>query len=552
MALPTPQSSLLHDGFHVTTDTSLIGRTIGNKTWVAHDLNATNTPNILAASNAIDGTSSGTGIFLFDATDVGADQRISVRFSGASIGSGILARYSKTARSGYMARYLGASSQYEIGRWNAGSYTVLASASSSAPASGSQFTFRLIGTALELFVNGSSVVSTTDATYSSAGYIGVRLGGTDTIYDFFAIPHLASSTAHNLSTVLGDWERSGTTWAQSQRTGSSLRTSHTGEYLTLTVSNPNGITGYLAVTADDDSTYERFDLYGGAYLLPIFFSPGSSSTRELKIILAGNDSSTDNWTTPTNAVRITALTTKTTDSLVAATPTSDQIVVIGDSISRGRAQTDDDYSLGMGALAWPYLLGGLLGADVDVIGFSGQGYTQAGAGNVVKVSSAIPNYRSGSARSTRTDVTHVFIAHGTNDGSAVEATVKADAEAAWDAARTLYPNARIYVVLPLGYSVNAASPSAVAVRDTRNGWISAAFTTWADGDSELIDLTSEVYGDSMPGPLSGGSNSYTTDLIHPNAATNAMIAEDIFNVLNGAPAATGAAAYYFIQLQAVL
>ncbi len=497
------------DDFTVSVDTLLAGRTSGALTWISHALNANSLANILNASDAVDLSSSTAGIYLVDtsSSDYGANITVAGRFTESTKGSMLLARFSPTVRSGYAARYLTSSGQYEIGKWTTGTYAVLYNLVTSAPANGALMEFRCDGTALTLLINGVSVLTGTDSTYASAGHSGFRMTGAtsaDILSEFAATPY-------NLITT--------------QNTGSYILSNFDGTYLALNLVNPTGITGYLWTTLDDVN-YKKITLRNGTYTQPVFFSTSDTSPKTIKIGLAGNDSVTDNWTTPTNGCRIASVISNGNFSSVSQKIR--QYVVVGDSIARGRAvQRDAADELGWAPGSWPYLVALDHNADIDFIAFSGQGFNNAGAGNVPAVKTAINSYSSGRTRSARSEVDIVFVAHGTNDGSAVEATLKADATTTWAAARTLYPNAKIIVVLPLGYSVNSASPSAVSVRDTRNGWLTAAFIAWADANSQLIDMTGEAYGNSMTGPLSGGSNSYTTDLIHPNQATNVLMASYI-------------------------
>ena len=74
-------NNLLYDTFDVAANSELVGRAIGDKTWISHALNADATASVLSASQAIDASSSAAGIFLVDATDCGADVVVSARIT---------------------------------------------------------------------------------------------------------------------------------------------------------------------------------------------------------------------------------------------------------------------------------------------------------------------------------------------------------------------------------------------------------------------------------------------------------------------------------------
>lgn len=525
--------------FRVPVDTPLLNTGTGTAAgrWLAHDLNAGATAaTILAASYGIDDDSAGaTDIFLDTNTEGTADVIINMHVSGPKQAAMVLFRFSKSARSGYGARYTFLTSKLEILRWDAGTPTVIGAAGATAPTGNISYYVTASGSNLQIVMfdgNGVTSATATDSTYK-AGFSGIRVGNTaDQLTHFWVAAPLPTVSTHAVGGAeiyAPGWDKNGTTWMQTQQTGQSFVFDFTGTYCALNLNSPANVTGYFAVSTDGVN-YRRFKLPGGSGTIscPIYWNPNSLGRKTCRVVLLGNDSSADNWTTPTNAMRVTAIRTSSGYAISAPAVQSERIVVVGDSIPRGRALTADLFELGNARAAWPWQLAQYLGAELEVIAFSGQGASNAGAGNVPAAKTAILSHSSGRSRTGDAAVTRVYIALGTNDGGVAEATLKADITTVWTEARTLWANARIYVVLPLGYSVNAASPSAIAVRDTYNGYISAAFTAWSDANKQLIDLTEEEYGDSMPGPLNAGSNAYTTDEIHPNEPANLLIAADIF------------------------
>lgn len=523
--------------FAVGTDTALTALDLGSGSFIAHDLNTGSAITIAAVNDYLpDNAASANDIYLVSnsSADTDVDVQVRVLNISANLAAQVLARYSKTARSGYAARYISSGAALEIGKWTAGSYSVLATKSVTAYNSSTLVTLRAVGTTLTATVTNGSIadsLTTTDATYT-AGYSGFRLGNVSPwIVGFAASPRPAAITSLAIDAAQLDkfgWRVNGSTYVGTQNTGDALTFSFDGPWAALTLNNPALISGYFGATFDGGKTWQVQRLQGGgAITVPIYYRAASTAVKKCSVVFLGNNSTTDNWTTPDNEMRVTAVHVADGSSLYTPRLPSQKWVVVGDSISRGRSLTAGPYFQGNAAASWPWLIAKQFGAQMDFIAFSGQGAGTAGPGNVPAAYTALPYYSNGVARSPDSTVAQVFVAHGTNDGSLDESTLKSRISSTWAAARILWPNARIVVVLPLGYSANTGSPSALSFRDTRNGWISAAFTTWADSNSKIIDLSTEAFGASMLGPLDGGSNSYTSDLIHPNEATNALMADYI-------------------------
>jgi lysophospholipase L1-like esterase len=531
---PQNHSLLSATAFQVPADRAVMGAGTGGLggKWIAHDLNAGATAaQIVSASYGIEDDSAGANdIFLDTNTADIADTIINMHVSGTTRGAMALLRFSRSARNGYGVRF--ASGNLEIWRFDAGVGTVIGDEPVSAPTGIFCYYITVSGstiTATMLAANGWIQASATDTTYKS-GFCGFRMGNTadELIRHWVAAPFPAIAThAVGAATISSyGWDVNGTTWMQSQNTGDSFVFGFSGPYCALNVEAPAGCTGYFVVTVDG-VTYKRFNIVGNgsaAISVPIFHNENSLGVKNCRVVLEGNDSVTDNWTVPTNAFRVISIRTAAGYVLSAPVVEVGRIAVVGDSISRGRSITEGQWDYGRATASWPWLVAKKLAAEMNFIAFSGQGASSAGPGNVPAAKTAVLSHSNGRSRSPDSTVTRVYVAHGTNDGGVVEATLKADITTLWDNCRTQWPNAKIIVVLPLGYSTNAAAPSAVAVRDTYNGYISAAYAAWSDVNKQLIDLTGEAYGDSMPGPLNGGSNAYTADLIHPNAATNELIA----------------------------
>ena len=515
--------SLVYDTFNVASDTSLIGRSVGSNTWIAHTLNTDNTPNIVASTRELDCASSVADWFLLGSSST-TDSISKITHNGTGNGVMMLFRTSSSVRNGYGIRLIQNTNQYQIGKWVNGAFTSLVSVVSSAPSTPYTIEGRCVGSLLSLYLNNTLILSTTDTTYAS-GYNGLRFGG-GSIMNYEVYPNAIETKSIDGINVYQGWMKESST-LKSQRTGSSLLITFNGNFLGLNLTNPSGITGYILVSVNG-ARWDRFDLQSGTYVQPIYHDTSNTIIRTVRVVLGGNNSTTDNWVTPTNQVSITGISVQTGKALYPSVPRTRKMVVIGDSIARGRAlQPDTSWEYGHAVSSWAYLLAQDLNAEMEFIAFSGQGYSNAGAGGEPKAATSLNLYSSGKTRPVQYDVEKVFIAHGTNDGGTADATIAADATTTWTLARTQYPNAKIIVILPLGYSANTGSPSLVGFRDAKNTVISNAYTSWSDTNKQLIDLTSEVYGNSMTGALSGGSNSYTSDLIHPSIATNILIKDSI-------------------------
>jgi len=541
----SPLNKMSNAVFAIGSDVALDGYSEDRVDFEYHPENGSKTDLTVSASlGGIDMDGASTAIYTDSNTDGFTDSFSSMIISRSGTGSMqqmLLARFSDTTLSGYSGRVLGG--KIEIGRWDNGSFTPLVLSSSASTIIDGNYSLDLsvVGNQITCTLSGpvNMAESVTDSTYTS-GRTGLR--GTSSPGTVISGYESAEIDAGMLSTALRTTSLNAHGWYDdgadmvSQNTGNSFTLSFNGTYLGISTINKTGITGYLGVSFDGGNSYTVHKLAAGLQERTLYSNPDvSAGEKTARIVLLGNDSVADNWSVPANGLEVRYIITDAGD--IPATPpsrSSDPIVLVGDSIVRGRSLKAENLRYGDSTKTWGWKIAENLNKEAIFIAFSGQGASNGGAGGVPAAKTAINSYYNGVARPVDTSVQNVFVAHGTNDGNFSESVIKADHTTLWTNARILYPNAKIWVILPLGYSANNETPSAIDRRDEINGWILSAFTAWADGNSDSIDLTGNVYGNSMPGPLqSGNPNQYTVgDQIHPNEATHQLIYADILTAIS--------------------
>lgn len=125
---------------------------------------------------------------------------------------------------------------------------------------------------------------------------------------------------------------------------------------------------------------------------------------------------------PNTAVKFTGLTTDGNATVATKQSSGNKrLLVLGDSLVEGYLTVNDtatnDTDRSDSTLGWASQMGKLLGADIGVVGFGGQGWTNAGVGSVPIFSSTFNFLYSGAARSFSPCPDGTLIAQGNNDGS---------------------------------------------------------------------------------------------------------------------------------------
>ncbi len=126
------------------------------------------------------------------------------------------------------------------------------------------------------------------------------------------------------------------------------------------------------------------------------------------------------------------------------------VAVFGDSITEGvrtvnqTAANDTDQN--DATLGWAYGLGRMMGAEVGVIGFGGQGFTVVGSGNVPIFPTSYGAMSSGVNRNNNQVPELIVINEGTNDPAATNVT--AAATSVLNGLLTSYPKTPIALLIP--------------------------------------------------------------------------------------------------------
>lgn len=215
----------------------------------------------------------------------------------------------------------------------------------------------------------------------------------------------------------------------------------------------------------------------------------AAGTHTLELILVGSWWSTDRWTTPVMALKITGLALDNDASLSSPTTYTGRMVIYGDSVAEGYEALTHGVSVANqdAGQANGLLIARAFQCEVGVIGFAGQGFTTTGGGNVPDLEDSWDEYYnaqsrlSGGAFSPAPD--YVISTMGQNDSSGVQTAVQ-NLITAW---RTAAPSAKIVFCSP----ADLANASAISAGVTASGDANAFYVTtgedligsWSSGAS---------------------------------------------------------------------
>lgn len=225
-------------------------------------------------------------------------------------------------------------------------------------------------------------------------------------------------------------------------------------------------------------------------------SDNTWSTHVVEIVFLSQTQQLTRWgtgTTSQTAVVFKSLTNSGSGTMtsLALTARARTVWVFGDSITEGvrtLSQTGwatDDTPCNNALQSWSYPLGDLLGAEVGVIGFGGQGVVASGAGGVPVFGSAWDHVQAGASRSMSPAPDVVVINEGTNDGAAANSTFTAAYISALNDILTALPSSTlIFILVPFAGTQGATSytttikngvsdPSRIHVIDTTGWWNTA-------------------------------------------------------------------------------
>ena len=513
------------------------------------------------------------GVYYASGTPASADYDVEADLtvlSGVS-SAGIAGRMSVAAATYYLFDYEFGTSQWKL-------YTVVNGATQNTTTftqtltNGVTYHMRLAlrGSQITCYVNGVQVIQITDSNITAAGRAGIFFGAATTDSTGYHLDNLNAAptaavpvTDANVFFSPYNWYSDGGGTVQSNNVkGSSTyaQTSCPGAYLKLSVSASasgyvallldttplNGITAAncptLSISVDGQAFTSQLLAYATG-TTRVALGPSLAAGTHTVIVyfksvtLSSSLAMGDRWTAPASAVKVTGLEVDSRGTATAAqTLRSKRAIVYGDSILEGadcvgstNANADQDATQ-----TFAQLLGQGLDAETGIIGFSGQGWTVAGYGNVpalynaTDASQAWNKHFAGQSRlaaglfAPAPDV--LVVLHGKNDGSqgAADATVTSAVSTWLAAARTAAGvAAKIFVVI----TFDGTKRSALLVG------FSAYQASTADGNAKLIDLGTAIQSTLA----SGGLN--TNDAIHPNtrghATFGAMLVRQLQSQLDG-------------------
>lgn len=225
--------------------------------------------------------------------------------------------------------------------------------------------------------------------------------------------------------------------AKTINAGAYFKVAFTGTPSTLTASfnvanmaSPASRVGFRV----DGGRWQDFDV--AASLTIAMPSTNTWDKHVVEMVVISTTETAGRWNAPQNtAVVFTGLTGNTTITTYPVRPRSMYGLLVGDSIAEGvrvlNRTAEGDTGRNDSRLAWAYPLGDLLGAEVGVVGFGGQGISNAGNGGVPQFSVAAPLMFAGANRDLSSPKAPDFIvAHiGTNDSGSADADVVADTRA---------------------------------------------------------------------------------------------------------------------------
>jgi len=220
------------------------------------------------------------------------------------------------------------------------------------------------------------------------------------------------------------------TSAKTANAGAYIRATITGAPVTLSatfdVSNMNADPSHIGIRVDGGS----WTITPAAASLPITIPADNTwGTHYIEIVMVSARTGGTRWAAPQDtAVVFTGLTSPQTITTRTARAKPIYGLIVGDSITEGiktRTGTTGVAASGNSLLAWASPLGEMLGAEIGVVGWSGQGIVNGGGGGVPNFANAIPYLWDGQPRTLTTPKAPDFVAcHiGTNDGAQTDAAV---------------------------------------------------------------------------------------------------------------------------------
>ncbi|HSZ56643.1 MAG TPA: SGNH/GDSL hydrolase family protein [Tepidisphaeraceae bacterium] len=517
----------------------------------------------ITAAGRLRGNSSGFALYYSSGVPASADYDVEADLfiASASDTTGLLGRQSTSAATYYLFDY-----EFATGQWRL--YTVVNGATLNTAVFaqtlivGQTYHVRLSmrGSAIACFVNGTQIISLADSNITAAGRAGVLFGNLDTdstgtqIDNFTAaVPSSIAVTDSNLFFSPYNWQSDGagalqannvnasSTFAQSNTPGAyckfTVNAAASGYVSLLLDTSPlSGISAgncpQIACSVDGQALFVQLLAFAtGVTRLVLSGSLSSGNHTFLvhfrSVTLNSSSAMGDRWNTPASVVKITGIELDGKGSATASqTLHGKNLLVYGDSITEGadavgasNNNADQDSTQ-----TYAQLLASALDAEVGIVGFSGQGWTVSGYGNVPKfydtttpANSTFDKYSSGFSRlrsgllSPAPD--YILVLHGTNDANqgATDAAVTSTVSAWLSAVRADAASGQIFVTIPFGGGKRSA--------------ITGGFNAVSDSNAHLVDLGTTI----EPTLSAGGIN--TNDGMHPNVRGHATFAALLANQL---------------------
>jgi lysophospholipase L1-like esterase len=504
-----------------------------------------------AANNAViqsnrlggDGGAAATSVYRLGATPATADYTVEAVLTVATGGGhGVIGRCNSAGTNFYLARYFQSLGQWQLFSFVSGSGTNIGTFSEVVSVGASRtVTLSMVGTAIKVLVDGVERISVTSSTVTAAGFAGVRMDHltAGTLDNFVAqnvgvVPDTISVTDSNL--VAGctpyNWIVSGSSlWTVHTPAGLQFSFSGTDLVMNIDVSAMSGYTSTaypVIVYSIDNGAFTQVQLTSA--MTSITLATGlSAGTHTVDVWQTKTASTGNNWT-PTNGLRITSFSVSPGGTTVSRTLSSRRILIYGDSITRGRGMDDTVLPGGNGLHAWSMGLAASVGSRPGIVGISGQGWTNIGAGSEPDFEDAWDFVKTGTSRlssgllSPMPDM--IAICHGTNDSLASDAAVTAAVTSTLNQIRAAAPDVPIFVIVPFGQikvsAITAGVTASAGTLTPESLWESTVYTGATDTKMYMIDLGANA-SLGITGPT-GTATQQSTDKLHPNEVTVNQIA----------------------------
>ena len=540
-------TTVFSDAFTDTNGTLLQSHTpTGGTSWVKHS--ASGSENATIQSNKLAHPILASSPLLYYANFASATAECEVQVVmtvNANCAGGITARHSTSDTTFYLARHLRSTNQWQLFKFVAGTATNIGVYAETI-ANGSTRTLKLTctGTAIKVYIDGVERISVTDSAITAAGYCGLRFGATtadSSLFDDFTVTDTTNPTPDTIAVTDSNLV-SGCTPYNWIVSGSSLWTVHTPAGLQFSFSGTalavnidvSAMSAYSAtsypviVYSVDNGAFTQVQLTSSTTAITLA-SGLSAGTHTVDIWQTKTSSTGDNWT-PTNGLKITSFSVSSGGATVSRTLPTRRALIYGDSITRGRGMDDTVLPGGNGLHAWSMGLAAALGARPGIVGISGQGWTNVGAGSEPDFEDAWDFVKTGTSRLSSGLLSpmpdYIAICHGTNDSSASDAAVTAAVTSTLNQIRAAAPDVPIYVIIPFGQikvsAITTGVTASAGALTPESLWESTVYTGATDTQMHMIDLGANA-SLGITGP-SGTATQQSTDKLHPNEVTVNQIA----------------------------